>query len=132
MPFDYEKLTVKYVTEQEYTPDFGVGSNVIIEAKGYFTSEDRTKLKLVRAQHPDLDIRLLFQRASNKLNKRSSTTYAQWADKHGFKWAEGTVPESWLKPVRKERLRASHSRRGIARRPSSLGLCGVRLIRLVP
>ena len=55
------------------------------------------KSKTLLQQHPDLDIRMLFQRASNKLSKKSKTSYADWCDKHGVVWAEGdTIPAAWL------------------------------------
>ncbi|SKA17528.1 Phage endonuclease I [Enhydrobacter aerosaccus] len=107
--FDYEALKLRYVTEHTYKPDFSSGS-VVIEAKGYFTSADRSKLLAVKEAHPELDLRLLFQRASNKLSKESETTYADWAEQHGFQWAEGRVPEEWLRPLpRKSRRRGTHS-----------------------
>jgi hypothetical protein len=113
VPFEYEKLRLKYTTEHTYKPDFTAGT-VVIEAKGYFTSEDRSKLLAVKKANPDLDLRLLFQRASNKLFKESETTYADWADKHGFPWAEGRVPDEWLKaPGRKDRGRVGRQRRAI-------------------
>ena len=98
--WEYESARLLYHVERTYTPDFLVdtimGRSFYVEAKGYFTSADRTKLLAVREQNPGIDIRLVFQRANNKLSKRSRTTYAQWADKHDFKWAEGTVPNAWL------------------------------------
>jgi len=53
-------------------------------------------MKAVKKQWPKMDIRFVFQNANNKLNKRSKTTYAQWADKHGFPWAHKRIPEEWL------------------------------------
>ena len=95
----YETETVEYVvpaTRHKYTPDFRLPNGILIEAKGYFTAEDRKKMKLVKEANPFLDIRFVFARASNKLNKKSPTTYAKWADTHGFKWAERLVPHDWL------------------------------------
>jgi hypothetical protein len=99
IPFSYESKVLEYeipASTHCYTPDFILGE-MIIEAKGYLSSEDRTKMKLVKASNPGLDIRFVFQRASNKLNKRSSTTYAAWAEKYGFKWAEKFIPVEWIK-----------------------------------
>ena len=49
----------------------------------------------VKAQHPELDIRFVFQR-NNTLSKQSKTTYGAWADKHGFPWCiYPDIPESW-------------------------------------
>ena len=71
--------------------------NIIIEAKGYFDKGDRVKMLLIKEQHPDLDIRIVFLNARNKIYKGSKTTYGAWAEKNGFKWAEGSIPEEWLK-----------------------------------
>jgi len=44
-----------------------------------------------------LDIRFVFLRASNKIYKGSKTTYAAWCERHGFEWAEGSIPTDWYK-----------------------------------
>lgn len=99
VPFSYESQVLEYevpATKHKYTPDFLLPNGIVIEAKGYFTAEDRKKMKLVREANPELDIRFVFARAQNKLNKKSPTTYAKWAETHGFKWAEKIVPHAWL------------------------------------
>jgi len=58
---------------------------------------DRVKHLLIREQHPELDIRFVFSNSGNKLGKKSSTTYAQWCDKYGFKYADGFIPVEWTK-----------------------------------
>ena len=51
----------------------------------------------VKKQHPDLDIRLVFQAPHNTLTKKSKTTYAQWAEKNGFLWAiYNDIPIEWF------------------------------------
>ena len=59
--------------------------------------EDRKKHLLIKKQHPDLDIRIVFQSAKGKIRKGSKTTYADFCDKHGIVWAEKEIPKSWLK-----------------------------------
>lgn len=100
---EYEKVKVKYRIERDatYTPDFRLPNGIIVETKGRFLASDRTKHLLVKAQHPDLDIRFLFQRAHTRLSKTSQTTYADWCDKHGFKWADKRVPDAWIKETPK-------------------------------
>jgi len=97
--FDYEKTKVPYVLRKTYTIDMDVypksGGVFYVEAKGVLTPADRTKMRAVKEQHPHLDIRFVFQNAYNKLNKRSKTTYAQWADKNGFQWAHKRIPVEW-------------------------------------
>lgn len=99
VPVLYETQTLEYVepaTDHKYTPDFILPNGIIIEAKGYLTSEDRTKMKQVKASNPFSDIRFVFQRATNKLNKKSPTTYGDWATKYGFPFAERLVPDAWI------------------------------------
>jgi hypothetical protein len=95
--FQYETLKLEYTKTATYTPDFIIG-DIIIEAKGVWTVEDRKKHLLVREQHPHLDIRLVFQNARNKIRKGSDTTYAAWCEKKGIKYAHQTIPKSWLSP----------------------------------
>jgi len=96
--FEYEKARLAYIPKPKiYTPDFYLPEqDIYIEAKGYFTPADRQKMLLVIAQNPELDIRMLFLRASNRLNRSSKTTYSKWCDKHGILWADNTIPEEWL------------------------------------
>lgn len=96
----YEDESFMYTKLHTYIPDFTLPNGVLIETKGRFTSADRTKHRLVKSQHPSLDIRFIFMR-DNKLNKTSKTTYTQWAEKNGFKYAVGTVPPEWLKEKKK-------------------------------
>ena len=81
--------------DAKYIPDFIIG-DLIVECKGRFTSEDRRKMRLVKEQHPDLDIRFVFSRSSSKINKGSKTTYADWCHKYGFPFADKLIPEIWL------------------------------------
>ena len=75
-------------------PDFVLPNGVLIEVKGRFTGADRAKHLLIQAQHPELDIRFVFQR-DNTLSKVSKTRYSDWCDKHGFQYCFVTVPEEW-------------------------------------
>lgn len=103
IPFDYETLNIHYkITEQRrYTPDVILPNGIIIELKGRFTAKDRKKMLLVVEQYPDLDIRMVFMRPNNKLNKHSRTTYAQWCDKNNIKWANKYIPLEWTKELKK-------------------------------
>lgn len=87
--WEYEPDSFKFQPPPAtYTPDFKLtnpdGTITYIEAKGYFDATDRTKMKCMKAQYPELDLRLLFQTAGKKLSGNSKTTYAGWADAHGF------------------------------------------------
>ena len=94
--FEYETVKLEYQKIATYTPDFILPNGIIIEAKGVWTVEDRTKHLLVRQQHPHLDIRLVFMNASNKIRKGSDTTYARWCEKKNILYANKTIPKSWL------------------------------------
>lgn len=96
----YEAEVLHYMTPclwHKYTPDWSLGNGIVIEAKGRLTAADRKKMIYVKDANPHLDIRFVFQRASNPIRKGSKTTYADWAEKNGFKWAEGDIPTQWIK-----------------------------------
>ena len=99
VPFEYEKLVIKYLVHREakYTPDFHLLPNgIILETKGRFLTQDRGKHKLVKAQHPDLDIRIVFSNANARISKTSQTTYAKWCETQGIPYAHRHVPHEWL------------------------------------
>mmetsp|Transcript_22789 Transcript_22789/g.10988 ORF Transcript_22789/g.10988 Transcript_22789/m.10988 type:complete len:138 (-) Transcript_22789:534-947(-) len=91
---------IYYHTKPEkhrYTCDFCLPNNIFIETKGLFTTKDRKKHLLIRTSNPSLDIRFIFQNAKNKIKKGSKTTYADWCNKHGFKWSHKIVPSKWVR-----------------------------------
>jgi hypothetical protein len=57
----------------------------------------RQKHRWLAEQYPELDIRFVFMRASNPIYKGSKTTYADWAERYEIPWADGRIPEEWLK-----------------------------------
>jgi len=96
---EYEKHIIKYTkpeTHHKYHPDFRLPNGIFVETKGRFLTDDRKKHLLIKSQFPELDIRFLFQNAKTKISKASKTTYADWCDKNGFKWAEKAIPDSWI------------------------------------
>jgi isocitrate dehydrogenase kinase/phosphatase len=96
---EYEQHTIAYTvpaTEHTYTPDFRLPNGIFVETKGRFVLEDRKKHVLIKQQHPELDIRFVFQNSKNKIRKGSKTTYADWCNKHGFLYADKTIPQEWL------------------------------------
>jgi hypothetical protein len=96
---EYESEKVSYTipaSEHTYNPDFKLPNGIRIETKGRFVLADRKKHLLVKEQHPELDIRFVFTNSKNKINKKSKTTYADWCDKNGFKYADKTIPEEWF------------------------------------
>ena len=95
--YEYESTKVPYVIQHNYTPDFLLPNGIFLECKGFWEPEDRRKIKNVKEQHPELDIRMVFQSPFNKISKKSKTTYAQWCDKHNIPWTSFTnIPLEWL------------------------------------
>ncbi|QDP52140.1 MAG: putative endonuclease I [Prokaryotic dsDNA virus sp.] len=97
---DYEPHNIKYVKPEQksnYLPDFYLPEfNFYIEAKGLFSGKDRKKHIWIRDQHPEIDLRFVFQNAYLKLSKRSNTRYCDWADKNGFLWGHKNPPKEWF------------------------------------
>lgn len=99
IPVEYEKFTLEYekpARTAKYTPDFPLPNGIIVETKGRFVTADRQKHLLIKAQHPDLDIRFVFSNPNSRIGKTSTTTYAMWCNKHGFQYAAKVIPEAWL------------------------------------
>ena len=74
--FKYESLKVTYfqpAIKKTYRPDFPIKGSFIIETKGAFNSADRKKMKLVKKQNPELDIRFIFSNAKTKIGKLLSS-----------------------------------------------------------
>jgi hypothetical protein len=102
VPYMYEPDKLAYYVERHYIPDLKLGA-MIVELKGYFRQDSQRKMKAVKAQYPDMDVRFVFQKASatiqgaKKRKDGTKMTCSEWADRNGFVWAEGTIPEEWLK-----------------------------------
>jgi len=96
-PSDAILFYTKPAKRARYIPDFVLGNGVLVESKGRLTVTDRQKMLNVKESNPGVDIRFLFQRASNRITRSpNSMTYWQWAEKHGFRWYEGeNIPDEW-------------------------------------
>ena len=97
--FEYETTVISYTkpeTHHTYTIDFTLPNGILVETKGRWVIEDRKKHLLIKKQHPELDIRIVFMSGKTKIRKGSKTTYGMFCDKHGIQWAEKTIPESWI------------------------------------
>lgn len=117
--FEAEKLPYEVPSRTaHYLQDFRVG-RIVLEVKGRFggprarSSDDareRQKFVLLKEQYPELDIRFVFQRAATKIYKGSKTTYADWADAHGFAWCDkGRIPAEWIEDLKREMERCRSS-----------------------
>lgn len=97
--FEYETVRVPYevpARPAKYTPDFILPNGIVVETKGRWVSEDRKKIKLIKEQYPDLDLRIVFSRSLTPLNKTSKTTYGMIATKLGIPYADKDIPSEWL------------------------------------
>ena len=117
--FTHESKWVPYVVPErtaKYLPDMVIdGTNILIECKGFFGggrqfggkssdgAKERHKLLLIKEQHPEIDLRLVFQRASTPIYPKSPTSYGKWATDHNIPWSDkGVVPQQWLEEIRSQ------------------------------
>ena len=95
--YEYESTRVPYTIQHHYCPDFILPNHVLLETKGYWDAADRRKIKAVKKDNPDLDLRMVFQAPFNKISKKSKTTYAMWCEKHDIPWTSfHNIPIEWL------------------------------------
>ena len=59
--YKYESEKLGYTVEHNYTPDFVLPNYVYLEAKGYWSPEDRRKILNVLKANPEIDLRMVFQ-----------------------------------------------------------------------
>ena len=93
--FTFEPSRIKYEVTKKYTPDFLLPNGILIEVKGWFKSEDQRKHKLIKEQHPEIDIRFVFGKLKNKV-QGGRFTCQEWCEKYDFQFAESIVPNSWI------------------------------------
>ena len=99
--YEYEPCKLPFTVKRNYIPDLKIG-DVYVEVKGYFRSEAQRKMRNIKEQHPELDIRFLFQRnnspvqGAKKRKDGTKMTCAEWAEKHNFIYSEGMIPDEWF------------------------------------
>ena len=103
--FEYESMKIEWedLAYRTYTPDFVLDNGIIIESKGMFTAADRRKHLAISKQHPELDIRFVFENSRRKLRKGAKSTYAEWCIKYGFRYYDRIIPEDWIKEKGKKK-----------------------------
>ena len=95
--YQYESEKLGYTIEHNYTPDFVLPNYTYLEAKGYWSPEDRRKILNVKKSNPEIDLRMIFQAPYNTISKKSKTTYAKWCEKHDIPWTSyHDIPIEWL------------------------------------
>lgn len=100
--YDYEVTVIPYTvpeSKHKYTVDWTLLNGPLIETKGYLSDhQERNKYVLLKQQHPELDLRFVFDNP-NKLCGGTKYTHAKWADKHGFLWCgirDIETIQSWI------------------------------------
>ena len=87
--YDYEVTKIPYVvpeSKHNYIVDWTIKNGVYVETKGYLSDyQERHKYVLIKQQHPDLDLRFVFDNP-NKLCGGTKMTHAKWAEKYNFPW----------------------------------------------
>lgn len=87
--YDYEVTKIPYTVPESnhnYTVDWTFINGLLVETKGYLSDhKERYKYVLLKQQHPDLDLRFVFDNP-NKLCGGTKQTHGAWATKYGFKW----------------------------------------------
>jgi|TARA_X000001382_G_scaffold26517_1_gene17007 hypothetical protein len=109
LSFTYEGMKITYfqpAIKKTYTPDF-ITKKIIIETKGAFNSADRKKMRLIKSQNPELDIRFVFSNAKTKIGKKSKTTYGKWCEMFNFPYhcvttTKQTFPTEWIKEIKEK------------------------------
>ena len=95
--YEYESTKVNYTISHVYCPDFVLPNGTILECKGYWDAADRRKIKAVKQQNPELDLRMVFQAPFNTISKKSKTTYAKYCEKLNIPWCSfANIPIKWL------------------------------------
>ena len=96
---EYETEKVPYIipaSNHTYSPDFKLPNGIRVETKGRFVAADRKKHLLVKEHNPHLDIRFVFSNSKNKISTKSKTTYGDWCEKNGYKYADKIIPIEWF------------------------------------
>ena len=89
VPYEYEVTKIDYIIPESshtYTVDWTVLNGKLIETKGYLSDHsERRKYVLLKEQHPDLDLRFVFDNP-NKLCGGTKMSHAKWAEKYVFRY----------------------------------------------
>ena len=112
IPWMYESEELEWMPPvAKYTPDFVLpkkdGGKMFIELKGYLRPRDIPKMKAIRTQYPNLDIRFVFADSRKPIPSSfvkkdgTRTTHGEWASKHGFPFADVFLPKGWIDELEK-------------------------------
>lgn len=101
--YGYEITKIPYTipeSKHTYTVDWSLSTGLLLETKGYLSDySERKKYELIKQQHPEIDIRFVFDNP-NKLCGGTKQTHGAWATKNGFKFCsikDKEQIESWVR-----------------------------------
>lgn len=104
----YETTKIKYLVPESkhvYTVDFTLPNGILLEAKGILADHaERTKYVLLKEQHPDMDLRFIFDDPQKRCGGMKMT-HQEWAIKHGFKFCGKKDIEqikAWVREANKQ------------------------------
>lgn len=101
---EYEPMSLSYVQEKSYIPDF-VKGKYLFEAKGRFrTYAEASKYVAVKKHNPDYELIFIFSDPKKPMpgsvarKDGTKMTHGEWAAKNGFRYfTEQTIPASLTK-----------------------------------
>lgn len=104
--YKFEPYYIEYEVHEvrKYLPDFVLDNNIILEVKGRFFAVDRKKHIRLREKHPDIDVRFVFDNPNARLSKGAKSSYANWCEKHSFKYCgkkDVNVILGWVNELQK-------------------------------
>jgi len=104
--YEYEPYYIKYEVHEvrKYLPDIVLDNNIILEVKGRFFPVDRKKHIRLRENHPNIDVRFVFDNPNARLSKGAKSSYADWCEKNSFKYCgkkDVNVILGWVNELQK-------------------------------
>lgn len=119
IPFLYEPEVIRYSEEvrggiclccgetevvkfRNYLPDFvSTNSKIVLEAKGKFTPQDRTKMLNVRKSNPNIEVIMVFQ-YDNWLTKTKKRRYSTWCKYNELLYCVGPDLPKWVLDIMRQ------------------------------
>ena len=86
--FEYEPVTIPYVINRNYRPDFvHAATGTVVECKGFFREGDTKKYTSVRDSLPKgQQLVFVLMHPNKKIRRGAKMTMAEWCDKEGIVW----------------------------------------------
>jgi len=86
--FEYEPITIPYVINRNYRPDFvHAATGTVVECKGFFRDGDTKKYTSVRDSLPKgQQLVFVLMYPNKKIRRGAKMTMAEWCDKEGIVW----------------------------------------------